>query len=80
MKTIAITAEKTAIIEISLEDIDRLEALVNGAEVYARQLLLNKVPDYCEERTQKYYDNRIYPDSCTYWKSLYDLEVKIKSL
>lgn len=80
MKTIAITAAKTAIVELSIEDLEHLQTLLNGASVYADVLIKNGVEDYCNDMMQGYYDSFIFPQATGYWREFYDMEEAIKNL
>lgn len=80
MKTIAITAAKTAIVELSIEDLENLQTLLNGASVYADVLIKNGVEGYCDDMTQGYYDRFIFPQTTGYWRAFYDMQKAIKNL
>lgn len=80
MKTIAITAAKTAIVELSIEDLENLQTLLNGASVYANVLIENNVVGYCEEITRNFYDRFIFPKSSGYWDKFYKMLKAIKKL
>lgn len=80
MKKIAITADKTAIVELTHEDLEVLETMVNSAWVYAQRLIENNVDGYCDERSQHFCDGYLFNNSNKYWHILYTIETEIEKM
>lgn len=77
MKKIAVTTEKSVIVEISNEELETLDELMNAVSVYARACMEHDIPGYSGVDYERYYNRRIYPLSSEFWKQIYDLRKDI---